>query len=194
MRECLARIATLAGIVATATLLAAVGKAADNYPNRSIVLVIPLAPGGTTDIMARAVADKMSEALGQRIVIENRNAGGSGTVGTREVARAAPDGYTILLGYTSTMATGPNIFSNAGYDPRRDFAPLGLIASAPALLLVHRDLPAHTVGELIALVKTSKEPFQGRRAPAQSIISLRCCLHSRPGSKFSRLSRKVPIR
>ena len=194
MRECLARIATLAGIVAAATLVIAVGKAADNYPSRSIVLVIPLAPGGTTDIMARAVADKMSEALGQRIVIENRNAGGSGTVGTREVARAAPDGYTILLGYTSTMATGPNIFSNAGYDPRKDFAPLGLIASAPALLLVHRDLPAHTVGELIALVKTSKEPFQGRRAPAQSIISLRCCLHSRPGSKFSRLSRKVPIR
>jgi len=108
--------------------------------------------------MARAVADKMSEALGQRIA--NRNAGGSGTVGTREVARAAPDGYTILLGYTSTMATGPNIFSNAGYDPRRDFAPLGLIASAPALLLVHRDLPVHTVGELIALMKASKEPFQ----------------------------------
>ena len=160
MRECLARIATLAGIVAAATLVIAVGKAADNYPSRSIVLVIPLAPGGTTDIMARAVADKMSEALGQRIVIENRNAGGSGTVGTREVARAAPDGYTILLGYTSTMATGPNIFSNAGYDPRKDFAPLGLIASAPALLLVHRDLPAHTVGELIALMKTSKEPFQ----------------------------------
>ena len=97
MRECLARKATLAGIVAAATLVIAVGKAADNYPSRSIVLVIPLAPGGTTDIMARAVADKMSEALGQRIVIENRNAGGSGTVGTREVARAAPDGYTILL-------------------------------------------------------------------------------------------------
>jgi len=160
VRECLARIATLAGIVAAATLVIAVGKAADNYPSRSIVLVIPLAPGGTTDIMARAVADKMSEALGQRIVIENRNAGGSGTVGTREVARAAPDGYTILLGYTSTMATGPNIFSNAGYDPRKDFAPLGLIASAPALLLVHRDLPVHTVGELIALMKASKEPFQ----------------------------------
>ena len=108
--------------------------------------------------MARAVADKMSEALGQRIA--NRNAGGSGTVGTREVARAAPDGYTIILGYTSTLATGPLIFSNAGYDPRKDFAPLGLIASAPALLLVHRDLPVHTVGELIALMKASKEPFQ----------------------------------
>ena len=161
MTERLARIATLAAIVAAAALLAApVGKAADNYPSRPIVLVIPLPPGGTNDIMARAVADRMSDALGQRIVIENRNAGGSGTVGTREVARAAPDGYTIILGYTSTLATGPHIFSNAGYDPRKDFAPLGLIASAPALLLVHRDLPVHTVGELIALMKTAKEPFQ----------------------------------
>ena len=89
MTERLARIATLAAIVAAAALLAApVGKAADNYPRRPIVLVIPLPPGGTNDIMARAVADRMSDALGQRIVIENRNAGGSGTVGTREVARA----------------------------------------------------------------------------------------------------------
>jgi tripartite-type tricarboxylate transporter receptor subunit TctC len=157
----LARIVTPAGIVAAAILLAAApGNTADTYPSRPIVLVIPLPPGGTNDIMARAVADKMSDALGQRIVIENRNAGGSGTVGTREVARAAPDGYTIILGYTSTLATGPHIFSNAGYDPRKDFAPLGLIASAPALLLVHRDLPVHTVGELIALMKAAKEPFQ----------------------------------
>jgi tripartite-type tricarboxylate transporter receptor subunit TctC len=146
---------------ATAILLAICGAGvADNYPTRPIILVIPLPPGGTNDIMARAVADKMSAALGQRIVIENRNAGGSGTVGTREVARAIPDGYTIILGYTSTLATGPHIFSNAGYDPRKDFAPLGLIASAPALLLVHRDLPVHTVEELIALMKASKEPYQ----------------------------------
>ena len=148
MAERLARIATLAATVTAAALLAApVSKAADNYPSRPIVLVIPLPPGGTNDIMARAVADRMSDALGQRIVIENRNAGGSGTVGTREVAHAAPDGYTIILGYTSTLATGTHIFSNAGYDPRKDFAPLGLIASAPALLLVHRDLPVHTVGD-----------------------------------------------
>jgi tripartite-type tricarboxylate transporter receptor subunit TctC len=157
----LPRIATLAGIVVAVTLLAAApGNTADTYPSRPILLVVPLPPGGTNDIMARAVADKMSDALGQRIVIENRNAGGSGTVGTREVARATPDGYTIILGYTSTLATGPHIFSNAGYDPRKDFAPLGLIASAPALLLVHRDLPVHTVDELIALMKAAKEPFQ----------------------------------
>jgi len=134
--------------------------AADDYPNRPIVLVIPLPPGGTNEIMARAVADKMSAALGQRIVIESRNAGGSGTVGTREVARATPDGYTIILGYTSTLATGPNLYRNVGYDPRKDFAPLGLIASAPALLLVHKDVPVNSVAELIALMKDSKEPYQ----------------------------------
>jgi tripartite-type tricarboxylate transporter receptor subunit TctC len=146
--------------LAAAGLAASRPAAADDYPSRPIVVVIPLPPGGTNDIMARSVADKMSASLGQRIVIENRNAGGSGTVGTREVAHATPDGYTILLGYTSTLATGPNLYANVGYDPRKDFAPIGLIASAPALLLVHKDLPVHSVGELIALMKNAKEPYQ----------------------------------
>ena len=152
-------MALLAAIAATAALFAA-AKAADDYPSRPIVLVIPLPPGGTNDIMARAVSDKMSASLGQRIVIENRNAGGSGTVGTREVARAAPDGYTIILGYTSTLATGPHLYKDVGYDPRRDLTPIGLIASAPALLLVYKDFPVHSVGELIAMMKSAKEPVQ----------------------------------
>ncbi|MFZ1920320.1 MAG: tripartite tricarboxylate transporter substrate-binding protein [Xanthobacteraceae bacterium] len=135
-------------------------KAAGDYPNRPIILVIPLPPGGTNDIMARAVSDKMSVTLGQRIVVENRNAGGSGTVGTREVAHAAPDGYTLILGYTSTLATGPHLYKDVGYNPRKDFAPIGLIASAPALLLVYKDVPARSVGELITLMKNAKEPYQ----------------------------------
>src|SRR5580698_9940768 len=133
---------------------------ADDYPNRPITLMIPLPPGGTNDIMARSVSDKMSVALGQKIVIQNGNMGGSGTVGTREVAHATPDGYTIILGYTSTLATGPNLYRDVGYDSRKDFAPLGLIASAPALLLVHKDVPVNGVAELIALMKASKEPYQ----------------------------------
>jgi tripartite-type tricarboxylate transporter receptor subunit TctC len=136
----------------------------------------------------------MSDALGQRIVIENRNAGGSGTVGTREVARAAPDGYTIILGYTSTLATGPHIFSNAGYDPRKDFAPLGLIASAPALLLVHRDLPVHTVGELIALMKAAKEPFQVATPGAGAVNFLASVLFAQQAGVQVQQSRKAPIR
>ncbi|MGO8924416.1 MAG: Bug family tripartite tricarboxylate transporter substrate binding protein [Xanthobacteraceae bacterium] len=148
-------------VVATIAAMDALrARAADDYPNRPITLVIPLPPGGTNDIMARAVSDKMSAALGQQIVIESRNMGGGGTAGTRQVAHAAPDGYTIILGYTSTLATGPNLHKDVGYDPRKDFAPLGLIASAPALLLVYKDLPVHSVGELIALMKSSKEPYQ----------------------------------
>jgi tripartite-type tricarboxylate transporter receptor subunit TctC len=154
------KLLTLIAVFAMATTLGGSLASADDYPNRPIVLVIPLPPGGTNDIMARAVSDKMSAALGQQIVIENRNAGGSGTVGTREVAHAAPDGYTIILGYTSTLATGPNLYKDVGYDPRKDFAPLGLIASAPALLLVYKDLPVHTVVELIEAMKSAKEPYQ----------------------------------
>src|SRR5438876_12457668 len=105
------------GLCAT---LAALGFAppadAQVYPNRPITLVIPLPPGGSNDIMARVAAEKLSIALGQQVVVENRAAGGSGTVATRQVARSVPDGYTLLLGYTSTLATGPNLLRNAGYD------------------------------------------------------------------------------
>jgi tripartite-type tricarboxylate transporter receptor subunit TctC len=162
MRE--ENVVKLTTIIVALGVLAAFGvyrlQAADDYPVRPIVLVIPLPPGGTNDIMARAVSDKMSAELGQRIVVENRNAGGSGTVGTREVAHATPDGYTLILGYTSTLATGPHLYKDVGYDPRKDFAPIGLIASAPALLLVYKDVPARNVADLIALMKNSKEPYQ----------------------------------
>jgi tripartite-type tricarboxylate transporter receptor subunit TctC len=133
---------------------------AQPYPNRPITLVIPLPPGGTNDIMARAVADKLSTALGQQVVIENRAAGGSGTVATRQAARSAPDGYTLLLGYTSTLATGPSMYRNVGYDPRRDFAPIGLIATAPALLLVHPSLQVRKVADLIEMMKRANPTFQ----------------------------------
>jgi tripartite-type tricarboxylate transporter receptor subunit TctC len=131
-----------------------------DYPNRPITLVVPLPPGGTNDIMARDVADKLSTALGQQVVVENRPSGGSGTVASRAVAKGPADGYTLLLAYTSTMATGPHMFPNVGYDVRKDFAPIGLIASAPALILAHPSVTYKDVGELIAAMRASKEPFQ----------------------------------
>ena len=112
--------------------------AAQQYPTRPITLVVPLPPGGTNDIMARIVGERMTKSLGQQIVVENRAAGGSGTVATRQVARATPDGYTILLCYTSTFATGPSMYKNAGYDVRKDFAPIGLIAVSPSLVLAEQ--------------------------------------------------------
>lgn len=147
--------------LATSALLAAFAHAgAQQYPNRPITLVIPLPPGGSNDMMARIAADRLTQALGQQVVVENRAAGGSGTVATRAVARSAPDGYTLLLAYTSTLGTAPSMFRNLGYDPRKDFAPIGLIARAPALLLAHPSLPVKNVAELIALMKSATAPFQ----------------------------------
>jgi tripartite-type tricarboxylate transporter receptor subunit TctC len=151
---------TSASLAALGLALALMPAQAQQYPTRAITIVIPLPPGGSNDIMARAVADKLSASLRQPVVVENRAAGASGTVGTRSVARAAPDGYTLLLAYTSTLATAPSMYRNIGYDPRKDFAPIGLIAWAPSLLLVHPSLPIHSVPELIALMKASPEPFQ----------------------------------
>ena len=154
-----------------ALLIAAPALSQDAYPNRPITLVIPLPPGGTNDIMARAVADKLSAELGQQVVVENRSLGGSGTVGTRAVAKGPADGYTLLLGYTSTLATGPSMFPNVGYDPRKDFAPIGLIGAAPALLLVHPSMTVRNVSELIELDQELEGTVPGRHARASSTVN-----------------------
>ena len=125
---------------------------AQSYPNRPITLVIPFAPGGSTSIVGRVIADKMAQLLGQGIVIENRP-GAGGTAGSRSVARSDPDGYTLLLGYTGTLAIGPALYKNVGYDPRKDFAPIGMIGNAPSALVVHPSFPPKTVAELIAYAK-----------------------------------------
>jgi tripartite-type tricarboxylate transporter receptor subunit TctC len=148
------------GLIAAFCAFAVPAHAQSDYPNKPITLVIPLPPGGTNDIMARAVADKMSAALGQQVVIENRAAAGSGTVSTRAFTKSAPDGYTLLLGYTSTLATGPHMFPNVGYDVHKDIAPIGSIGMAPALIIVHPSVPYRTVADLIAAMKASSEPFQ----------------------------------
>jgi tripartite-type tricarboxylate transporter receptor subunit TctC len=127
---------------------------AQTYPNRAITLVIPFAPGGSTTIVGRVIADKMSETLGEKIVVDNRP-GAGGTVGTKAVAKSEPDGYTLVLGYTGTLAIGPSLYKNAGYDPRKDFAPIGLIGNAPNSLVVHPSFPAKTIGELIAYAKAN---------------------------------------
>jgi len=127
---------------------------AQSYPNRTITFVIPFPPGGSTSIVGRVIADKMSQLLGQGIVIDNRG-GAGGTVGTKAVAKSEPDGYTILVGYTGTLAIGPSLYKNAGYDPRKDFAPIGMIGNAPTSLVVHPSFPAQTVAELIAYAKAN---------------------------------------
>jgi tripartite-type tricarboxylate transporter receptor subunit TctC len=147
-------------MIAAAIALFGSPAPADDYPSRTITLVVPLPPGGTNDTLARAVADKLSVGLGQQVVVENRPAGGSGTVASRAVVKGPADGYTILLAYTTTVATAPAMLPNVGYDARKDFAPVGLIGTAPALLLVHPSVTYRNVREMIADIKASKEPLQ----------------------------------
>jgi tripartite-type tricarboxylate transporter receptor subunit TctC len=148
---------TYKSVIVVAALLAALAAAAvtkaeaADYPTRPITLIVPYPAGGGNDVIARLVAAKMSARLGQPIVIENRGGAGS-TIGTRDAARSAPDGYTLLIA-TSSLAINPSLYPDAGYDPKRDFAPIGLIAASPNFVLVNPQVAAHSIGELIALAK-----------------------------------------
>ncbi|MCA3584232.1 MAG: tripartite tricarboxylate transporter substrate binding protein [Methylocystis sp.] len=153
------RRSTLAG---AAALLAAPAFA-QSFPTRPITLVVPFAAGGSTDVVARIVGQKMSEILGQQVVIENR-AGAGGNIGAAAVAKAAPDGYTILMGTISTHTLNPIMGKTKPYDPVKDFAPITLLVNVPNVLVVHESLGVNSVQELIALLK--KEP--GKHSYASS--------------------------
>ena len=135
--------------------------AAQDFPSRAITLIVPYPPGGGVDAMARIVGDKLSAALGQQVIVDNRG-GGGGNIGTRAVAKSAPDGYTLLLGHTGTISINPSLYANAGYDPRKDFAPIGLMASMPVALLAHPSFPGKTVADVIAIAKKAAGQAQHR--------------------------------
>lgn len=124
-----------------------------DYPNKPIRLIIGFPAGGSTDIVGRIVAQKLGERLGQTIVVENRG-GAGGTIGTDAAAKAAPDGYTLTLGTTSTMAVAPGAYSKLGYDPIKSFSPISLVAVTPYLLVVNPQVPAKSLAELVALAKS----------------------------------------
>jgi tripartite-type tricarboxylate transporter receptor subunit TctC len=148
------RSAFLAGLVA-AHLSSAGSATAQVYPARPVTIVVPFAAGGGNDILARLLAQHMSQALGQQFVIENR-AGAGGTIGARAVAKAAPDGYSLMVGHSGVFAIAPALYADPGYDPRRDFAPIGLIGSYQQILVTHPSLPVRRISDLIALAR--KEP------------------------------------
>ena len=143
-----------------ATLLAAAGSAGSAfgqaYPNRPIRFVSPFAPGGGTDIFARALSAKMSTSMGVPIVVENRP-GSGGTIGTDLVVKAPADGYTILLGSPSPLTVAPSLYKKIPYDPQRDLQPITLAATVPNILVVHPSVPANNVRELIAYAKANPE-------------------------------------
>ena len=144
----------LLGCVAALLVAFPLGAAlsAEDYPVRTVTLIVPYTPGGGVDAMARIIAQKMSDSLHQSFVVDNR-AGGGGTIGYRMVARATPDGYTLFLGHTGTISINPSLYADLGMDPRKDFAPIGLIASMPVALLAHPSFPAKTIADVIALAK-----------------------------------------
>jgi len=133
-------------------LCAAGGACAQAWPAKPVRLVVPFPPGGGTDVIARIIAPRLGESLGQQIVVDNR-AGANGNVGTEFVARAASDGYTLLLNGSGTLAINPGLYEKLPYDALRDFAPIGLAVGQPSMLVVHPSLPAGTVKELIALAR-----------------------------------------
>jgi tripartite-type tricarboxylate transporter receptor subunit TctC len=122
------------------------------YPTKPIRLVVPFVPGGSTDLIARILGQKLDEALGQQVVVENR-AGAGGNIGVEYVAKSAPDGYTLIFGHIGTFGFGPSLYQKLPYDPIKDFAPVVLFAMVPNMLAVHPALPAKSVKELIALAR-----------------------------------------
>ena len=137
---------------AAAAILAAASPGAAAYPERTITMVVPVAAGGTTDVVARIMADHMSRTLGQQIVIENVT-GAGGTVGATRVMKAAPDGYTILMGNLGTQAASVGLYPNLAYDPRRDFEPVMNAAATPMVVAAKKDLPVKDFREFVALLK-----------------------------------------
>lgn len=150
-------IRTLAAAAATALagLLALSPAAAQDFPNRPVTLVVPFAAGGSTDLVGRLIAEHMSAELGQPVVVENKG-GAGGNLGAAQVAKATPDGYTILMGTVATHALNPAIYKKMPYDPVTSFAPISLLAVVPNVLVVNPSFPAKTTEELIVLLK--KEP------------------------------------
>ena len=147
------RTVLLAGLAACFALPAGMAAAADAFPSRTVTLVVPFAAGGSTDLIARIIAEKMTEDLGQTVIVENK-AGAGGNIGADAVAKADPDGYTILMGTIATHALNPAVMKQMPYDPVKDFAPVSLLVLVPNVLEVNPEVPAKTVQELIALLKS----------------------------------------
>ncbi len=158
----------------TTVALAALGPSpalAQAYPTKPVRLVVPFPPGGSTDIVARIVAQKLGDRLGQPLVVENRG-GAGGTIGTEAVAKAAPDGYTLGFASTSTHAVAPAVYAKLGYDPVKDFAPISLVAVTPYLLVVNPKVPVNSLKEFVDYVKPRPGKFNYASAGTGSTTHL----------------------
>jgi tripartite-type tricarboxylate transporter receptor subunit TctC len=166
----LRRLAGVAACLAAAAFPAAASAQAD-YPSKPLRLIVPFPPGGSTDIVGRIVAQRLGEKLGQQIVVDNRG-GAGGTIGTEAAAKAAPDGYTLAVGTTSTHAVAPGAYSKLGYDPVKNFAPVSLVAVTPYLLVVNAQVPAKSLKEFVSLAKSQPGKLNYASAGAGSTTHL----------------------
>src|ERR1700704_1167068 len=172
--------------LAAATLVAIAGinsARAENYPARTVPVIVPFAAGGPADITGRIVADIFSRHLGQKFVVENVG-GAGGTTGALRAARATADGYTILSGHLGTNALAPAFYPNLGYDPQKDFEPIGLSAEYPELLVVRKDFPANNLKEFVAYAKSNESKLNVGHAGLGSVSYIGCLLlHAAIGIK-----------
>jgi tripartite-type tricarboxylate transporter receptor subunit TctC len=159
---------SLAALCAAALLGSSVAAAAQNYPAKPVRFVVPFAPGGSTDTLARSMGGKLSELLGQQVVIDNRP-GANGDIGTSIVARAVPDGYTVVLGYIANFGIGPSLYDKMPYDPVKDFAPITQVAGASNILVIHPSVPAKNLKEFIAYAKANSKKVTFASASVASV-------------------------
>jgi tripartite-type tricarboxylate transporter receptor subunit TctC len=148
------RLLAACAVLVTAVLAFAFPAEADTLPSRTVKLVVPFPPGGPLDATGRAIAQKLTEAWGQSVIVENKP-GAGGNIGADYVAKSAPDGYTVVMGALSTHAVNPSLYPKMPFDAQRDFAPITLVAITPNVLVVNPSLPVHSVKELIAYAKAN---------------------------------------
>jgi tripartite-type tricarboxylate transporter receptor subunit TctC len=158
-------------VIGLAALVAGSAKAQTIYPDRVIKMIVPSPAGGQTDVMARLMAQKMQQSLGQTVVIDNR-AGAGGALGARAAAAAEPDGYTLFYGNTSTLAVIPAVSKSAGYDPVKNFAPIAGVSESYMILVVHPSFPAKTIQEFVAYAKANPGKLNYAHAGAGNVTHL----------------------
>ena len=161
MKKVVLALAAVAGLAAT-------GAQAQNYPTRPITMIVPFAAGGPTDVIARIVSDHMSRTLGQQIVIENV-AGAGGTTGITRAAQSQPDGYTIMMGHMGTHGAAPALYPNLKYDPTKDFAPIGVAAGTPIVIVAKKDFPANDLKGFLAYLKANGDKVNMAHAGVGSV-------------------------
>lgn len=163
-------------LAALLIILAGIGGAqAQDYPTKTVTVIVPFAAGGPADVTGRIVADIFARHLGQQFVVENVG-GAGGTVGSLRAARAAADGYTLISGHMGTHAAAPFFYPNLGYDPQKDFEPVGLIAEQPELLTVRKEIPANNLKEFVAYAKANESKLNMGHAGVGSVSYVGCLL------------------